>query len=241
MDSLALVEWQIEDGEVLLDRLTEEGIKVVNAAWVKPTEKDRWAIFIVMPLVDKEGPIPAYREVYRVLRMLENLAIMDSDVKLIGENHPVSRAIDMLRPMWGKTLTYSPPQLLGTVPIEQVYVYALEKKKITIYGLTFLGDPSGLLHLSFEEQSPYGSFIVEENGTRKEYPAQVGLNWVVAIPEGAKLARKDAVGPLGLVWNFGRNSKESSANEVLSLAKLGLHGFRILRDPSLNGPKIPQP
>jgi hypothetical protein len=87
MDNLAMVEQQIEDGEVFLDRLTEEGIKVINSAWVKPTEKDRWALFIVMPLVDKEGPILAYRDVYRVLRMTENLAIMDSDVKLLSVAH----------------------------------------------------------------------------------------------------------------------------------------------------------
>jgi hypothetical protein len=70
MDTVTLVEAQIEDGQRLLDRLVEEGLVVRAACWVKPVEEDRWSLYIATPVVDEKGAAPAYRQVYRVLRSL---------------------------------------------------------------------------------------------------------------------------------------------------------------------------
>lgn len=236
MDTVTLVEHQIEDGQRLLDRLADDGFVFRVACWVKPVEEGRWSLFIAAPAVDEIGASAAYRKVYAVLRSLGESWITDSDIKLISLKHPVAQdASDILQNFPGRMTMFLQPSLLGGIPIEQVYVYPGEKKKeVTIYGLVFRGEPSGLLYLSLEPHNPHSSFVIEDMGQRKEYSAEVGIDWLVAIPDGATLARSNNVGLLEVVWNFRGKRMNSSANEVLSLAKLGLHGFRILRQPNIN-------
>jgi hypothetical protein len=112
-----------------------------------------------------------------------------------------------------------------------VYVYPLGKTQVTIYGMVFRGEPGGALHLSFEPHNPHGKLLVESDRKRNEYPAETGIDWVVAAPEGATLER-DGRGLMELAWDFRGNRTRSSANEVWSLANLGLHGFRFLRQPA---------
>jgi hypothetical protein len=236
VDTITLVENQIEDGQKLLDQLTEEGFVLSVACWIKPIEDDRWSLLIATPAVDQTGLLAAYHKVFATLRTLGEVCITDSDIKLVGVKVPVVLdEIHVLRSLQGKTSILPRPLLIGGIPIEEVHVYPLGKKKeIPIYGLIFRGEPSGLLYLSFEPHSPNSRFVTENMGQRNEYFAEVGIDWVVAVPEGATLARKNNTSPLQLVWNFRGNRKYSSANEVLSLAKFGLHGFRLMREPNMN-------
>src|SRR4051812_33276153 len=72
MDSFALVEEQIKAGPKLLDRLNRAGIPVVAAAWVKPTERFQWYLYLVTPLVGEDGAVrPAYRRINPVVREVE--------------------------------------------------------------------------------------------------------------------------------------------------------------------------
>jgi hypothetical protein len=232
VDTITLVENQIEDGQKLLDQLTGEGFVLSVACWVKPIEDDRWSLLIATPSVDQIGLFAAYHKVFATLRSLGEVCITDSDIKLVGVKIPVVLdEIHVLRSLQGKTSILPRPLLIGGIPIEEVYVYPLGKKKeVPIYGLIFRGEPSGLLNLSFEPHSTNSKFVTEKN----EYLAEVGIDWVVAVPEGATLDRKNNTEPLQLIWNFRGNRKHSSANEVLSLARFGLHGFRLLREPNMS-------
>jgi hypothetical protein len=230
MDTVALVEQQIDEGQRLIDRLVEEGIVIRAACWVKPYEKDRWLLYIVTPLRDEKGP-EAYGEVLRVFRSLGAVWMDSADIRLVGESHPLAHELS------GRLKRYTgqvPPQfpgiqldVVGTA--EDAYIYPLGKVDVPIYGLTFRGDPSGLLHLSFEPFSPNLKFVEGSGPTAKEYSAQTGLNWIIAAPAGAKLERGDT--GLALIWDLHGTPQHSSASEVLSLAKLGLHGFLIPRQP----------
>ncbi len=125
MDTVTLVENHVKDGERLLDRLAENGIEVASAAWLKPSEDERWGLIIVTPLVDRHGVREAYGEVYSALRSLENIWITDSDIKLIGEQSPIAK--DLAKAMAGP---YRLPMilrrhLLGGLPVHEVYLYAL--------------------------------------------------------------------------------------------------------------------
>jgi hypothetical protein len=234
MDTITLVENQIDDGQRLLDRLAAEGFVTRAACWVKPADEDRWSLYIVSPVVDEKGATAAYRQVYRVLRSLEGAWVTDSDIKLIGENHPVARdVLDILRRFPDRTPTRSRRPLLGGMPVEETYLYPADKKtpvEVTIYGLVFLGEPSGALHLSFEKPDPQSKLTVNGVEGYKEYPAETGIDWVVAAPEGAALER-DQIGRMVLAWNLRGKRTRSDANEVWSLARLGLHGFRFLHEP----------
>ena len=132
MDTITLVDNQIDDGQMLLDRLGEEDFAIRAAGWVKPVDEDRWSLYIATSEVDKKGLTAAYREVLRVLRSLENPWITGSDIKLIEEKHPItSGLLDILKRFGDRLPTHSQRNLLGDLAIEEVYVYPL--------GLTFKG------------------------------------------------------------------------------------------------------
>lgn len=124
MDTIALVEDQIDDGRKLLDGLARDGLPVLAGAWVKPAKEDRWSLYVETPLVEEKGAVGAYREVYRVLRSLGTLWLTDSDVTLIGGGHPVAGELaELLHRYPGRLPTRIRPPTLGGVSIEEAYLY----------------------------------------------------------------------------------------------------------------------
>ena len=228
MDTVALVENQINDGRKLVDRLTDDGFILSAACWVKPVEEDRWSLYIATPVVDQMGTPAAYRQVLGALRSSEPIWITSSDIKLVSGNHLlVQDALDVLRRSYGGTPPWSHRSMFGGLPTEEVFVYSLTPVKITIYGMTFREEPTAALHLSFEQHNPHSALMIENH----PYPAEIGMDWVVAAPEGAKIERSSR--PAKLVWHDLQGKvRRSTPNEILSFATEGLHGFRIIHEPS---------
>jgi hypothetical protein len=241
MAAVTLVENQIDAGRALLGRLKNLNFPIAAACWAKSTEEDRWTLYIASPRVDEKGRSEAYREVIDARRSVGSGWLTSSDVELVGTKAPAAHdAVERLRPFSGWVPPQFPGIRIGGIIAEDVYVYPLGEVEVTIYGLSFRGEPSGLLHLSFEPHNPNSTFeIVDTNGRKAVYPAQTGIDWVVAAPEGAALERDD-IGRTVLGWNLRGTRTQSTANTVLIFAEHGLHGFRIIREPSTpaNG-KVP--
>jgi hypothetical protein len=233
MDSVPLVENKIDAGRRLLDRLGEKGIVVRAACWVKPVDRDRWSLYIATPSVKERDTLPAYRQINPVLRSLGDDWITSSDVVVVGEEHPlVQDARDVLRHFPHRTPIGSPRFLLGGIPVEGLYVYPLGQVEVTVHHLVFPGTTeSGILSLDPLLLNGRFSMEIERQGERKEYQGKTGIDCVVAAPEGAKLER-DESGQMVLAWDLHGRRMHSCANEVWSLANLGLHGFRFLREPA---------
>jgi hypothetical protein len=124
MDPSTLVESQIDDGRALLAALNRENVPVRAAGWLKPVDEERWSLYIATPLVDEKGPLGAYREVYRVLRTLGPLWLSSSDVKLIGERHPITAGLFDLFQRHPGVAPLRPRHPLPTgLPAEDAYVY----------------------------------------------------------------------------------------------------------------------
>lgn len=124
MDTITLVADQIDDGQSLIARLVRESIPITAACWVKPAEEDRWSLYIATPLVEGKGPTGAYREILRVMRQLGLRWVTDSDVKLIGESHPITdELLELLRRYPGRSPIKPRRALLGGLPVDEVYVY----------------------------------------------------------------------------------------------------------------------
>src|SRR5712691_113614 len=235
MDTVTLVENQIDDGQRLLDRLAGERFIVRAACWVKPFQEDRWTLYIATPAVDEKGAFEAYGEVLGVLRSLGTDWITSSDVTLVSAKHPIAKdALDILRRFPHNTPIKSPRSLVGRISVEEIYVYRLGTVEVPIYHVVYLGAPPDIVGiLSLDPLILDSSFSVEvgTGGQRKAYEGKTGLSCVVAAPEGAKLER-DEIGQMVLSWELHGKRIQSNANEVWGFAKLGLHGFRVLREAS---------
>ncbi len=116
--------------------------------------------------------------------------------------------------------------------MEAVYVYPPGEVEVTMYHVLFPGAPPDVCGIrSLDPLLLEGHFAVEaeSEGKRKEYQGRTGIDCVVAAPEGAELERKDNT-QMVLAWALHGKRMHSSADEVWSLAKHRLHGFRVLRE-----------
>lgn len=95
MDRSTLVEMQIDAGKQLLDQLVREEVPVAAAAWLKEADSGLWYLYVVTPLVGKDGAtMEAYRQVLRVLRASPQPSWIDSmEIKAIGPTHPLAREL----------------------------------------------------------------------------------------------------------------------------------------------------
>jgi hypothetical protein len=230
MDPVALVEDQIEDGWSLLRRLEEREFIWRAACWVKPIDKHRWSLYIATPVVDQKGLREAYSEVIDVVRSMGTMSITTSDLSLVGEKHRVTQdVLDLLERSPGGTRTPMQVSFFGGIPVEEVYVYPSEIVEVTIYSSFFRGQPGGSgVSFSLEPFSPDSWLQIGENPER--YPADTSQSWVIEAPKGSVLER-DQYGQLLLAWNFRGHRVRSSAQDLWSLARLGLQGFRLLKEP----------
>jgi hypothetical protein len=124
VDQVALVDEQIDDARKLINQLLEDGFDVAGAAWVKPTEGDRWLLYIVSKAVD-EGPLAAaYRALYPALQRLELTWFALGGIKLIGVSNPIARDIlDIQRRFPSQRPTRTRGPRLGELAVDETYVY----------------------------------------------------------------------------------------------------------------------
>jgi len=218
VDTITLVEHQIEDGQQLLDKLAQDGFEVVDAAWVKPVDEERWSLLLATPVLEIEGAALAYRKVYASLRSIGNVGITDSEIKLIGEKQQVALALKTLRHLEARMSTFSHPLLLGSIPVEQLHVYAV-------------GDKSKLKHVDFNFRFIVPAETILDTARRMMTSTnpderEVGKS-VVKVTEASnktKAALEDSAGDekydlaVYLDFNFG-NSLEAAKRLVNSIDK----------------------
>ena len=188
MDTVTLVDEQVRDGERLLDRLAQEGVRVRAAGWVKPADEDRWSLYVVTPLVDEQGPIGAYREVYRVLRSLEDVQVKANEVKLVGESNRTARDLLEVQPRpHPRALQHWRLTSLGGTPVEGVYVYpppqptTRAKQSVLRFVLRSADDPIAVL----SPFSPQGKVVLNRTEWRGKEPRSCGIISVKGRPHTA--------------------------------------------------------
>ncbi len=93
MDQASLVEHQIDDVPRLIDRLKGDAFPVKAAFWLFTSEADQWFLYLVSDVVDQTGTFEAYKIVYRSMRQLADLWINPFEVKLVGPDDPIARAV----------------------------------------------------------------------------------------------------------------------------------------------------
>jgi hypothetical protein len=126
MDQGMLVDERIDDGKRLIERLTEEGVVVDAACWIRETESGRWYLYIVTPLVGTDGAKrPAYRRVNETIQQMPRPFRLDFfEVKVVSPTSPVGEAIIGLHRRYsGKGPIRYGDYRLGDMSVEEIYLY----------------------------------------------------------------------------------------------------------------------
>ncbi len=137
MDQNAVVSEQTESGRRLVDALDEAGFDVRVAFWAKPSEEEKWYLYIASPSVDEEGPAAAYRLALEILRQRADVWIDPMELKMIGLKDTMARAsLDHVTPKSPPSpyaaqnprpypaLTRFGGSTLGGVEVDGAYIYA---------------------------------------------------------------------------------------------------------------------
>ncbi len=125
MGQTTLVNPRLEDVPRLINQLRSADFDVKAAFWLYTSESGQWFLYIISDVVDKDGGIVAYGRVYGVMRQFTDLRINPFEVKLIGLENPLAKAvIDNLAHQRAPLPTWIEGMRLGDIYIESAYIYS---------------------------------------------------------------------------------------------------------------------
>jgi hypothetical protein len=131
MDQEVLVKEQIDAGSELLARLVAGGLDVSAAFWTKAEGDDRWYLYLVSSLVDREGPFAVYEAVDAAVRASAGgsnraVGIDSSVVKTLETTHPLAKEVtDLMHRHPKPSNIWYRIRYLRNYPVEGIYIYAL--------------------------------------------------------------------------------------------------------------------
>jgi hypothetical protein len=125
MDPEALVAEQVAAGAEFVNRFNDT-VPLKAAFWLKPAETGRWHLYLASERMNDAELRPWYGEVLRLAQDMQNPNLDPFQVKLIGTNDPVARAVmDVYRRYPGKMPIRYNGSFLGDMSIEGAYIYPL--------------------------------------------------------------------------------------------------------------------
>jgi hypothetical protein len=99
MDQVTVVNEQTESGNRLINALALAGFEVRVAFWARPTDDEKWFLYLGSPFVDENGARAAYRFVHDVMRKLPDVWIDPLDIKVVGLNDSMTEdVLDVTKP-----------------------------------------------------------------------------------------------------------------------------------------------
>ena len=85
-------------GKALIEALDDSGLRVRTALWAFSADLGRWELVLGTGLVDREGPLEAYKRVGKVLRSLpEKGRVRLDEVSIRGLRDPLVRGVHETR------------------------------------------------------------------------------------------------------------------------------------------------
>jgi hypothetical protein len=118
-----LVDDQIKSGEMTVDRLLKDGVKVTVAFWVK-NDEGLWRLYIASPEFDDRKPGDNYLAIRDSLGRVPNPEVRFWPINLINNQNPIARdALKIAAAPGEEDGTRYRGTRLGDLPIEEAYIY----------------------------------------------------------------------------------------------------------------------
>lgn len=68
MATATLLNYEIEEGQRLIDALNSSGLSTDSALWIYSSDSESWHLMLSSEICDREGTLKAYREILTVFR-----------------------------------------------------------------------------------------------------------------------------------------------------------------------------
>ena len=127
MDKKTLVDVNIIDGKLILERLDASKIDVKSAFWFFMSNINEWRLMLATPIVDKQGPKNTYTKVQKELETLnDHIKIPLESISVISPNDPLNQLLSIgLKTGPGIFDIRFTANVINGVFIEDVYIYRL--------------------------------------------------------------------------------------------------------------------
>jgi hypothetical protein len=123
MDQGPLVGEQIESGAELVNRLRDH-FAVEAAFWLKADEDGQWFLYVASSQINDSNVDVAYGSVLQVAAEMPEPKIDPFQVKIVGADHPVARAVlELQRRYPGRMRTRYQGLRLGGLSTADVHIY----------------------------------------------------------------------------------------------------------------------
>ena len=127
MATTELVDKKLESGVELLTLLDEMDISVTTAFWLYDAEVDEWRLYLIMPMVETEGPAAAYEKLKGVLNRINTNDGPDLFLRDIVVEGPQSRIAALITRASKSGQNVIPVRLrhniIDNILIDDVYIY----------------------------------------------------------------------------------------------------------------------
>jgi hypothetical protein len=127
VDQGTLVDSQLQAVPNLLAHLAANGVPVLAASWTKESDEGWWYLYVVTPLVRKDGAtMPAYRRIRAAFQALPEPSVIDPfRIKAVGPSEPTGQALlDFVQSHADRPPSRYDGSRLGDVSVDAAYVYA---------------------------------------------------------------------------------------------------------------------
>ncbi len=136
MDQISVVSEQVACGQQLLDALEASGLHVEIAFWAKPSESDKWYLYIAAPEVDSHGSRPVYGRIQEVLANQPDNWLDLLDTRVVGVTDSIAKGaaeavkprsrqsqLGIQNPVRHRGMTWFGGSTLGGIPVDGAYIY----------------------------------------------------------------------------------------------------------------------
>ena len=124
MEQSSLLDTDLYDGRRFVERFAADGNPVTTAFWAKTAEDGTWFLYVATELVERQGPIAAYRAVHAALDKIDYSSITSSNVKVINTLNPMVKDVLALGQKVGRFAARFGHQRIGMLEVDELYVYA---------------------------------------------------------------------------------------------------------------------
>jgi hypothetical protein len=126
-DALVIDEGEKDAGAALIDQFSKAW-PVQTAFWVKPSDSERWFLYIAAAGIDDSNVDEGYKEVLRLIQKLQTPYFDAFQVKLVKSEDPLVRAVMDVHKRYARVkvspINYK-GRYLGGMSIEGAYLYPL--------------------------------------------------------------------------------------------------------------------
>ena len=128
MATATLVNYELEEGQRLIDALKAGGISGDSALWIYSSEKEKWQLMLTSNLYDRQGPLKAYDEILSVFRQVQpELKIDWTALVAVSPKHELIQSLRELQKVWnldlsGRRMTNN---MMNNMLIEDAYIYQI--------------------------------------------------------------------------------------------------------------------